>query len=107
MTFGEMIRTARIAKGLSMRGLANTLEVSATFVHDVERDRAVLSDEKAARVAELLGIEFEALQDARGLTRELSRWLHENPAVVRLLRFARRTQQPLRVGACRCGKDTE
>jgi len=60
MRFGARIREARVAKKMTLRGLAATVGVSAPFMSDVERDRSGISREKLEKVCAVLGIEMPA-----------------------------------------------
>jgi transcriptional regulator with XRE-family HTH domain len=104
MTVGEQIRAARVAKRLSLRGLAATIGVSAPYMSQVEHDRARLSLERKQQIASVLGIDVVLLDAAEGYTRDLAHWIADNPELVQLLREARSTRQPLRIGGehCRC-----
>ncbi len=63
--FGKMLRQARTAAGISMGKLARHLEVSVTYVSDVELGkRAPLVVEKIRRAAELIGADAEPLERA-------------------------------------------
>lgn len=54
--FGESLRTARIAAGLGLLGLAERLGVSVPYLSDVERgNRAPLTAERVRQAAEILG----------------------------------------------------
>jgi transcriptional regulator with XRE-family HTH domain len=65
-TFGELLRFARQAAGMSQRALAQFLEVSAPYLSDVERDRrSPLTPARAATACRRLGINILAEAKAR------------------------------------------
>lgn len=54
--FGKMLRDARLQRGFSLRQFAEKLDVSSTYLSQVERGNfAPLTASKAARAAKLLG----------------------------------------------------
>jgi transcriptional regulator with XRE-family HTH domain len=54
--FGKMLRDARLQRGFSLRQFAEKLDVSSTYLSQVERGHfAPLTASKAARAAKLLG----------------------------------------------------
>jgi transcriptional regulator with XRE-family HTH domain len=60
-SLGAVVRASRREKGLTLRALATLAEVSATYVHQIERDERIPSDQVAARLAGLLSIDADAL----------------------------------------------
>ena len=54
LTFGEAVRAARDLNGISQAELARLLGVGRQSVCDIEKGRALVSVEKAARIAEAL-----------------------------------------------------
>lgn len=101
-TYGETIRDARVAKRMTLRGLAAALELTAPHILNVEKDRRLLSPKSEARVCEVLGIDPVVLEAGKGYTRDLADWIKDNPDLIRLLREHRRTGQPLRIGGENC-----
>lgn len=54
---GELLARARIKKGLSIRGMAELVDISATWINDVERGRFPNpAPDRLARIAEALDI---------------------------------------------------
>jgi ribosome-binding protein aMBF1 (putative translation factor) len=63
--FGEKVREARLARGLSMRALGELVGVSAQYINDIERG-ARHAREKRAIIAEALGFRhIEPVEHAR------------------------------------------
>ena len=55
-TFGSYVREKRMARGLSLRGLAAKLEVSPVYMSNMENDRRPApTKEKMDRLIEILG----------------------------------------------------
>ena len=63
MTLGDRIRQARLASGMSLRGLAREVGVSASFVSDIERNKRLPSMDVMSRMCGVLGIDKSELVD--------------------------------------------
>lgn len=55
LTFGQMIESIRIADGLSQAELSRKLKISRANLCDIEKNRRMVSLEKAAQFAKILG----------------------------------------------------
>lgn len=82
-TLGQAVRFLRDAKGLTLRGLADKVGVSAPFLSDIEHDRR--STNKLAELADALDATEDDLSKFR-LGADLKDWLGQNPALIQLLR---------------------
>ena len=84
-TLGEAVRLLREQQGLTLRGLAEKVGVSAPFLSDLEHGRR--QTEKYEQFASALNVSVEELKatDSR-LTSDLKEWLHANPKLVSLLK---------------------
>lgn len=60
-SLGSAVRSARLAKGLSLRTLADLLDVSPATMSAVENDRTPLTVQRLQRIAELLGVPADRL----------------------------------------------
>lgn len=61
-TFGAAIRSARLARGIGLRRLAEYAGISATYLSKLERDESTrCSEATARRLAELLGLDADNL----------------------------------------------
>jgi transcriptional regulator with XRE-family HTH domain len=69
-TLGEMVRAARLAKGLSMGGLAKQLSVSVPFVSDVENGKRGIGVDKIQLWAAALGLDQVDLANASFIHRK-------------------------------------
>lgn len=89
-SLGEAIKMAREAQGLTLRGLADKVGVSAPFLSDIERGRR--QTEKIDILARSLNVEVSELEkfDTR-VTPELRDWLAENPKLVSALKHMQGT----------------
>ena len=85
-TFGSYVREKRMARGLSLRGLAAKLEVSPVYMSNMENDRRPApTKEKMDRLIEILGLcqaDTELLLDlaAKSKTQRVSADLPERTA---------------------------
>lgn len=88
-SLGQKLRELRDAADLSLRELAKVIDVSAPFLSDVELGRRFPSDEVLAKLAKVLKIPLEELQqfDSRQPVADLKRMIENNPG----LGFAFRT----------------
>ena len=65
MTYGEMIRAARKAAGKTQAEVAEHMGFSGPYLCDLERDRrGPLDAERTMRLADLLGLDADALRSA-------------------------------------------
>jgi transcriptional regulator with XRE-family HTH domain len=94
---GEQIREARISAGLSLRALARDLELSPSYINDIEYDRRIPSENVLMQIADLLDLDADQLLGAAGRVGEdAQRYLKENPTAGVLFR---------RVASDRLGED--
>lgn len=56
MKLGERIRTIRESRGISLRKLAREISVSASFISQVEQDKANPSVDSLQKIAHVLGV---------------------------------------------------
>ena len=55
LTFGRMLRSIRMGEEATLKEFAKILKVSIPHLSDIENDRRVVSAERAAKFADLLG----------------------------------------------------
>jgi AcrR family transcriptional regulator/DNA-binding XRE family transcriptional regulator len=60
---GAQVRAARIAKGVSLRGLARALDLSPATLSQIENGRTGLSVSRLSRIAEALGLTVPQILD--------------------------------------------
>jgi transcriptional regulator with XRE-family HTH domain len=97
---GQEIRRLRKEAGITLRGLAATVEVSAAHLSDIEHNRRRPSDDllrKIARALRKAGATFDSLdQLATGMDADIREWAASTPGVRKLLRTLKQSgQQPL------------
>jgi transcriptional regulator with XRE-family HTH domain len=97
---GMEIRRLRNQAGMTLRGLAGTLEISAAHLSDIEHNRRRPSDDLLRKIARSLrkaGASLEALEYlATGLDPDTREWAASTPGVRKLLRTLRKSgQHPL------------
>lgn len=96
-TFGSFVRELRMARGLSLRGLAAKLEVSPVYMSNMENDRRPApAKEKLDHLIEILRLgqrETEQILDlaAKSKTRQVSADLPEYIMEKDIVRAALRT----------------
>jgi transcriptional regulator with XRE-family HTH domain len=96
-TYGALLRTRRIAAGLSLRDVASKLGVSHVYLADVERGvRGPLKPEhEPALLAAVPGLTHDELARARAVTRPVKITLENTPPKYQdlTLAFARRIEK--------------
>lgn len=65
-TLGEIIREARLAKEKSLREVSKLLEITPSYMSDIENDRRVPSEEVLRNITNLLGLDFDHLMALAG-----------------------------------------
>ena len=86
-TLGDVIREARVAKGLGLRELARRVEKTPSYLSDIENDRRVPAEEVLGAIANKLGLDLDDLM-ARGgrIGEEAERYISRTPAAGVLMR---------------------
>lgn len=86
MTLGQTIRTARTKDGLTLRELAERLDVSFAGLSQTETDLRIPSTDLIRRIAEELGLDEDDLRAKAGkLTDDELAYIKANPAALKLL----------------------
>jgi len=87
---GQEIRRRRVAAGISLRGLAAKLGISAAHLSDIEHNRRRPSEKLLERIAnelQAVGATFAALEMlVTGLDRETREWAASTPGARAVLR---------------------
>ncbi len=65
-TLGEIIREARLAKEKSLREVSKLLEITPSYMSDIENDRRVPSEEVLRNITNLLGLDFDHVMALAG-----------------------------------------
>lgn len=86
-TLGEYIRDKRIEAGLKLREFARRLDVTPSYVSDIENDRRIPSEDVLQRVATTLGLAVDELVARSGrLGTDAEKYLRHTPAATTLFR---------------------
>lgn len=66
-TFGERVRVARLALGMSLRELARRLgDKAPSYINDIENDRRVPSEPVIRQICEILELDVDEMLAAAG-----------------------------------------
>lgn len=80
-TLGDEIRSARLQKGLGLRELARSIDLTPSYLSDIENDRRVPSEEVLKTLAGALDLDFDRLMGLAGrFGDEAERLLRRTPA---------------------------
>lgn len=86
-TLGEVLRDARVSAELTLRDLAKKLEITPSYISDIENDRRVPSEDVLARLAAELKLTFDDLMARAGrVGDQAERYMKQNPAAGVLFR---------------------
>jgi transcriptional regulator with XRE-family HTH domain len=85
-SLGDLIREARTPKG-SLRDFAKRLDITPSYLSDIENDRRIPAEEVLRRIAELLKLDFDELMAKAGrFGEEAERYMRKHPTVGVLFR---------------------
>src|SRR5690242_12162773 len=86
-TLGEVIHGARIASERSLREMARELNITPSYLSDIENERRVPSEEVLRSIATLLALDFDHLMALAGRFGERAdRYLKRHPTAGVLFR---------------------
>ena len=86
-TLGEIIRAGRLAKKLGLRELARELDITPSYLSDIENDRRVPSEEVLRKLAGRLDLDADHLLALAGrFGDDAERYMKRNPSVGVLFR---------------------
>ena len=110
ITFGEWVRRGRVQKEVSLRTLAARLDITPSYLSDIENDRRVPAEDVLRRFADVLELDFDELMARAGrFGEDIERYMKSQPEAVRLFRRiseARMTPDKLRKLQEHIDKDT-
>lgn len=93
-SLGDLIREARTPKG-SLRDFAKRLDITPSYLSDIENDRRVPAEEVLRRIAELLGLDFDELMAKAGrFGEDAERYMRKHPTVGVLFRKLSESKTP-------------
>lgn len=85
-SLGDLIREARTPKG-SLRDFAKKLDITPSYLSDIENDRRIPAEEVLQRIADLLELDFDELMAKAGrFGEEAERYMRKHPTVGVLFR---------------------
>lgn len=85
-TLGDVIREARTPKG-SLREYAKKLDITPSYLSDIENDRRVPAEDVLRKIAELLGLDFNDLMARAGrFGEDADRYMRKHPTAGVLFR---------------------
>lgn len=86
-TLGNVIRDARVKVKRSLRELAKQLDITPSYLSDIENDRRVPAEEVLKKIAEALDLNYEDLMAFAGrIGEDAERYLRRQPAAGALFR---------------------
>ncbi len=86
-SLGQQIRNARIDSERSLRAVARELDLSPSYMNDIEHDRRVPSETVLLQMAELFGLDPDQLLGAAGrVGAHAEAYLKDNPTAGVLFR---------------------
>lgn len=86
-TLGDVVREGRAAKNIKLRELARRLDVTPSYVSDIENNRRVPSEEVLARIATELDLDYGDLVARAGrLGSDAERYMRQTPVATTLFR---------------------
>ena len=84
---GETVRNKRVELDLSLRDLAKRLQLTPSYLSDIENDRRVPAEEVIRNIAQVLALDFDLLMARAGrFGDEAIRYMKRNPSVGVLFR---------------------
>lgn len=86
-TLGDLLRHARVAADLGLRDLAKQLDMSPSYLSDIENDRRVPSEDVLRALASRLTLDADTLLAMAGrFGEETDRYMKQHPAAGVLFR---------------------
>jgi transcriptional regulator with XRE-family HTH domain len=86
-TVGETIREARTGRRMPLRELARRIELTPSYISDIENDRRIPSEDALHRISDVLLLDFEDLMARAGrFGTDAERYLRRTPAATTLFR---------------------
>lgn len=86
-SLGDFVRDGRFALNMRLRELARRLEVTPSYVSDIENNRRVPSEEVLTRIANVLNLPLEELVARAGrLGSDAERYMRDTPVATTLFR---------------------
>jgi len=94
-TLGEKLKLEREKRSLSLRKFAEKLEISASYLVDIEKNRRMPKIGLLQKAADLLDIPVSVFDEfSPEVSKPVKDWLDKNPLVRRILRFINKSPAP-------------
>lgn len=94
-TLGDIIREKRVELDLSLRDLSKKLDLTPSYLSDIENDRRVPAEEALGQIASVLKLDFDLLMARAGrFGDDALRYMKRNPAAGVLFRRLAEQQAP-------------
>ena len=86
-TLGEWLREARMDKDVSLRALAKQMEITPSYLSDIENDRRVPAEDVLQKLTGALDLSFDdAMAMAGRFGEQTDRYIKRQPEAVKLMR---------------------
>lgn len=86
-TLGEFIREQRVERKRGLRDLAKSLEITPSYLSDIENDRRVPSEDVLRKISDLLGLNFDDVMALAGrFGEDAERYMKRHPTAGALFR---------------------
>lgn len=86
-SFSALIREARIRHNKSLRQLAKELDVTPSYLSDIENDRRVPAEATLLKIARFLDLDFNELMSLAGrFGEQAKKYVRKQPMAVQLFR---------------------
>ncbi|MDC0032125.1 NTP transferase domain-containing protein [Pelagibacteraceae bacterium] len=92
LSFGDYVRNLRLKSNLGLREFARKLNMSATYLNDIEKNkRSAPKSQTVSKIADLLNADKELILDLASLSRkevaaDIEKMVQKSPETVKLLR---------------------
>ncbi|MFH1653611.1 MAG: helix-turn-helix transcriptional regulator [Pseudomonadota bacterium] len=94
-TLGNKIRKERKKRSISLRKLAENLEIAPAYLVDIEKDRRIPSQDIIQKIADLLDVPIVELQQfGSDIPKPVKEWLEGNPVISKILNLIKKTSIP-------------
>ena len=86
-SLGEWLRDARMNKDISLRALAGQLDITPSYLSDIENDRRVPAEDVLQKLTGALDLPFDdAMARAGRFGEQTDRYIKRQPEAVKLMR---------------------
>jgi transcriptional regulator with XRE-family HTH domain len=94
-SLGDLIKSERERQGLSLRGFAESLGISAAYLVDLEKNRRLPNSALLQKISDKLDIPVATFDEfAPDMPNSVKSWLDKNPTFKRLWGFLQKSPEP-------------